>query len=255
MSSLEALSGPISIRARLMEGCHFKAAVAGQGRSAEVVRLIRMAHLPHWIWLVEMQDRVARRQGQPCVIAEWVFDSTAHDDVPRERLASLLDGTSDAGEVGSGSAEAFIARSAPAALGAHSSRTPFDAGGVDGHQAAWLSSGGFPSRFARGSSRPLIGSRPDSWLPNRLPTARWSIDGGASQTGRSGLHRTFRQCPRQKSNLEPSDSAFAGVPPLAQQLARLFCGSWTAMTLCVYEFGNRRPDGRSPARNAWAKLS
>ena len=180
VSSLEALSGPISIRARLMEGRHFKAAVAGQGRSAEVVRLIRMAHLPHWIWLVEMQDRVARRQGQPCVIAEWVFDSTAHDDVPRERLASLLDGTTDAGEVGSGSAELYRALGTgrpwrslitdPELMPAGST----DIGPPGRVRAA------SPRGSPEASSSPLIGSRPDSWLPNRLPTARWSNDGGAS---------------------------------------------------------------------------
>jgi hypothetical protein len=63
-----------------------------------------MAHLPHWVWLVEMQVR-AQRQRDPrsaYVIADWVFDSTAHDDVPLERLYSLTSASGDATEVGQG---------------------------------------------------------------------------------------------------------------------------------------------------------
>ena len=99
---LRRLDGPISLRCRLLEGRHYKELVERQGRSAEVVRLLRMAHLPHWVWVVEMQDRAARRTGDPCVLAEWVFDSTAHDDVPGEQLASTISASTDGADRASG---------------------------------------------------------------------------------------------------------------------------------------------------------
>jgi hypothetical protein len=94
--SLHRLDGPISLRARLIEGRRYKTVAGRQERSAEVTKLIRLAHLPHWVWVVEMQDRAARERGEPCVLAEWIFDSTAHDDVPLERLASTRSATTDA---------------------------------------------------------------------------------------------------------------------------------------------------------------
>ena len=111
-SGLRWLNGPLSLRSRLMEGRRFKELVERQGRSPDVVRLVRMAHLPHWVWVVEMQDRAARRRTEPCVLAEWVFDSTAHDDVPREMLASTLSVSTDASPHGvAGPAGLYVARS------------------------------------------------------------------------------------------------------------------------------------------------
>lgn len=101
-ASLRRLDGPVSLRARLLEGRQYKRLVALQGRTGQVVRLLRMAHLPHWVWVVEMQDRSARRNGEPCVLAEWVFDSTAHDDLPRERLASTMSVSTDGAELAAG---------------------------------------------------------------------------------------------------------------------------------------------------------
>ena len=67
--SLGALDGPISrLRARLLESREFKTALLRQGRSSAAVRLLRMAHLPHRVWVVEMQDRAARNRGNP---AAW----------------------------------------------------------------------------------------------------------------------------------------------------------------------------------------
>lgn len=79
---LEDLAGPISVRARLMEGRRYKAVAARQSRDPESVRISQMTHLPHWVWVVEFHDRAARVAGEACVEAEIVFDSTSHDDIP-----------------------------------------------------------------------------------------------------------------------------------------------------------------------------
>jgi len=103
---LRYLDGPISLRCRLIENRRYKELVGSQERSPDVVRLIRMAHLPHWVWVVEMQDRRARCNRDPyCVLAEWVFDSNAHDDVPREHLSSVLAVSIDSIELAHGGPE------------------------------------------------------------------------------------------------------------------------------------------------------
>jgi hypothetical protein len=58
--------------------------------------LIRGAGLPHWVWLVELQDRARRRDDLPCVVAEVVLDSTSHDDAP---IIHLITTESFAGNV------------------------------------------------------------------------------------------------------------------------------------------------------------
>lgn len=85
---LTKLDGPISVRTRLIRGRTYKAVVGRQGRDPEAVRVARMANLPLWVWVVEFHNREARVKGDPCVLAEVVFDSTSHDDVPNIDLVS-----------------------------------------------------------------------------------------------------------------------------------------------------------------------
>ena len=113
VDSLETLDGPVSLRSRLLEGREYKLLAERQGRSPGVLRLIRMAHLPPWVWVVEMHDRRARLRGEPCVLAEFVFDSTAHDDVPREHLASIGGTTTDGIELKAGQPIELYAATGP----------------------------------------------------------------------------------------------------------------------------------------------
>lgn len=80
--ALAQLNGPVSVRARLVEGRRYKAIAGAQERDPAAVRVVRMTHLPHWVWLVEFQDRASRDAQQPSVLAEIVFDSTSHDEAP-----------------------------------------------------------------------------------------------------------------------------------------------------------------------------
>lgn len=96
-AQLSTWRGPISIRARLLEGRRYKALLGHQQRSPAVLRTLRLSHLPHWVWLVEFHDRTAREAGEPCVLAEIVYDSTSHDDLP---VADLVATTSVAVDVG-----------------------------------------------------------------------------------------------------------------------------------------------------------
>lgn len=82
------LGGPVTVRSRLIEGRKYKAAARRQERHDEALRVIRMCQLPHWVWVVEFQDRTAREEGRPCVLAEVVFDSTTHDEVPGVELVA-----------------------------------------------------------------------------------------------------------------------------------------------------------------------
>jgi hypothetical protein len=79
-------AGEISRRTRLIRGRDYKARLAHQGRDEAFVRELRLARLSHWVWLVEAHDRQARDAAQPCVLAEFVYDSTSYDREPR-RLA------------------------------------------------------------------------------------------------------------------------------------------------------------------------
>jgi hypothetical protein len=78
----------VSVRSRLIEGRRYKVMTQRQDRDPEGARIARMAHLPHWVWVVEFQDRECRDSGAPCVLAEIVFDSTSHDERPTVDLIS-----------------------------------------------------------------------------------------------------------------------------------------------------------------------
>lgn len=79
----------ISLRTFLRDHADYKAVVERQGRPRSSTRLLRLARLPHYVWVVEAHDRSLRGAGRPCVIAECVFDSTSSDRSPRLDAISL----------------------------------------------------------------------------------------------------------------------------------------------------------------------
>jgi hypothetical protein len=74
--------GSIALRTTLCTGSSYKREVAGLTSSDEILRMIRHARLPHWVWVVEAHDQALCAQGKPCVVAGAVFDSTAFDVEP-----------------------------------------------------------------------------------------------------------------------------------------------------------------------------
>lgn len=80
------IAGEVSRRTVLLRGRDYKAKLADQERNDESVRALRLARLSHWVWIVEAHDRTARDAGKPCVLAEFVYDTTSYDRAPR-RLA------------------------------------------------------------------------------------------------------------------------------------------------------------------------
>jgi hypothetical protein len=82
-------AGRVSVRTFLRSNLGYKRALALQGRSDEVVRVLRLARLPHWMWVVEAHVRSERQARRPAVVAEVVFDSTSSDEVPRLDAVSL----------------------------------------------------------------------------------------------------------------------------------------------------------------------
>lgn len=83
--------GRISVRSRLMECSEYKRRMEKQGRDEDVLQLYRLSHLPHWVWVVELQDRALRAAGEPCVVAEGVLGATSHDDLPSVHLLATED--------------------------------------------------------------------------------------------------------------------------------------------------------------------
>jgi hypothetical protein len=81
----------VSRRVVLRESNEYKIGLADRGLAKEVVRDLRLARLPHYVWVVEAQDRTARDAGDPCVIAEVAFDGTSNDRSPY-RCILLLPG-------------------------------------------------------------------------------------------------------------------------------------------------------------------
>lgn len=73
----------VSLRTFLRDSRDYKATLALQGRDPEAVAQLRLARLPHYVWVVEAHDRERRRAGEPCVIAEVVFDPHSSDHVHR----------------------------------------------------------------------------------------------------------------------------------------------------------------------------
>jgi len=73
-----------SLRTFLRDARDYKATLAHQHRGRDVVRELRLARLPHYVWVVEAHDRAAREAGRPPVIAEILFDPNSSDHLHRQ---------------------------------------------------------------------------------------------------------------------------------------------------------------------------
>ena len=89
----------IGMRTQLMECRTFKARIGEQGRPGELVRLYRLAHLSHWVWVIEFHDKRRSDAGKPCVVAEVIMDSTSHDDLPFVHLLATRELAMDVAEM------------------------------------------------------------------------------------------------------------------------------------------------------------
>jgi hypothetical protein len=76
-------AGELRLRCYLLSNREYKQAIAEQGRSDEVMKILRLAHLSHFVWVVEAQDRTEATAGRASVAAELVFDSTSNDSSPQ----------------------------------------------------------------------------------------------------------------------------------------------------------------------------
>jgi hypothetical protein len=73
----------VSLRTVLRDASDYKLGLTDRDIDPGVVRLLRLARLPHYVWIVEAHDRAARAAGEPSVVAEVIFDSTSSDHCPR----------------------------------------------------------------------------------------------------------------------------------------------------------------------------
>jgi hypothetical protein len=91
-SALGTTPKGISLRTFLRDTQTFKSALSEQRRHPDVVRALRLARLPHYVWVVEAHDRNARDADKPCVVAEVLFDPNSSDHrhrAPRTDAVSL----------------------------------------------------------------------------------------------------------------------------------------------------------------------
>jgi hypothetical protein len=108
--SVNVANGDVALRTLLLDGNHYKDKLRQRGVDAETVRLLSLARLPHYVWVVEAHDVMKCAADEPCVIAEVVFDSTSHDARPRK---DALLGPGFASTFPPGGAPATITTSVP----------------------------------------------------------------------------------------------------------------------------------------------
>ena len=96
---LAHLRTEISVRSMLIEGRELKARLERVGRDGDALAVYRFAHLPHWVWLVEFHNRMAREHDEPCVVAEMAIDSSSHDESPQLLLSTTLSEARDHGAI------------------------------------------------------------------------------------------------------------------------------------------------------------
>jgi hypothetical protein len=71
----------------LVSNRDYKRRLLDQGRPPDVTERLRLAPLSNWVWVVEAHDRAARDAGEPCAVAEFVYDSTSFEYPEPRRLA------------------------------------------------------------------------------------------------------------------------------------------------------------------------
>jgi hypothetical protein len=76
-------AGTIKLRTYLQHSSDYKEHLESRGFEDVSREFLRLARLPHFVWVVEAHDTAHCQPDGPCVIAEAVFDSTSHDRRPR----------------------------------------------------------------------------------------------------------------------------------------------------------------------------
>lgn len=81
----------LSLRLQLKRRHDYRADIelTETARSHDVAAALSVLRLPEWVWVAEFQDRVARERSEPCVVAEFIFDTTSPDDAPHAASFSL----------------------------------------------------------------------------------------------------------------------------------------------------------------------
>jgi hypothetical protein len=86
----ELLDGRIVLRTMLRSGARYKDEVKRVTRSPQTLQALRLARLPHWVWVVEAHRPDLCVKGEPCVVGAAVLDSTAFDEKPPVDILAVL---------------------------------------------------------------------------------------------------------------------------------------------------------------------
>ena len=82
--TLRLASSEVKLRTLLLDGSEYKRRLVARGLDAAAFTELRLARLPHYVWVVEAHDIARCAAGGPCVIAEVLLDSTSHEERPRK---------------------------------------------------------------------------------------------------------------------------------------------------------------------------
>jgi hypothetical protein len=74
----------VCLRTFLLDASDYKASLSDRGVDPAVARGLKLARLPHHIWVVEAHVKAKCSSDEPCVVAEVILDSTSHDARPRQ---------------------------------------------------------------------------------------------------------------------------------------------------------------------------
>ena len=86
----ELLEGKVVLRTMLRTGSRYKEEVKRVARSPQTLQALRLARLPHWVWVVEAHRPELCKEEKPCVVAAAVLDSTAFDEKPPVDVLAVL---------------------------------------------------------------------------------------------------------------------------------------------------------------------
>lgn len=82
----QVLQRKFKLRTALRNSSDYKRDVADRSLPTDVVELVRLAQLPHYVWVTEVHDPGRCRTGTPCVVAEIVHDATSENTNARVDL-------------------------------------------------------------------------------------------------------------------------------------------------------------------------
>lgn len=72
-------AGQLTYRTYAVRATDYKSRLSVRGMDANLGTLLRLAHMPRYVWVVEAVDREARKAGRPDVLGQFILDATTSE--------------------------------------------------------------------------------------------------------------------------------------------------------------------------------